>query len=531
MKAALSPDKTKIFITAAYEDREMVKAIGGYKWNPFLNVWEFPVRVLPKILSRLKVDCDAEVKILGEKLLSEEKAFEARVELARKYLHGKAKRPKNLRHLYAHQYRAFKAASLFSSYALFMETGTGKTLTAIELIKLHKQKTLIVCPLSVIESVWMEELARWAPGFTTRNLWKDSLKDPAAIKKVNIFAINFESFKKLPQEFLTKIGFLIVDESSRMKDPRSQITKALLAASKFIPKRLVLSGTPAPNTPLEYWPQMAFVNPDILGPNFYVFRNTYFHAMGYGGFMYVCSMENKARIMERVKRQACFIAKADCLDLPEKVFEKREVEMSADQRKIYDQMLKVNLVELGDKAVLGANELAKLMKLRQITSGFAIADDSSPVRISDGKLHLLTELLEEIGPKQVIVWAQFHWEIEQIKAILAGKSAAIYGEVSQHEKEQAIKDFQSGKVQYLIAHPKSAGHGLTFVSCSYNVYFSLSYSLEEEKQSQDRTHRIGQKNRVTYIYLLAKDSIDEIIFKALRKKQNIADAMLEMIKR
>ncbi|MBI4397480.1 MAG: DEAD/DEAH box helicase [Elusimicrobia bacterium] len=530
MKVSLSPDKNKVLVRCDYEDRNLVKAVGGGRWNPMGRSWEFAVAALPRILSSLKAEYDPEALRIAEKLTAERAALEAKIQAVRKVLQGKGRRPKHLRHLFEHQYKAFYAATQFDGYALFMETGTGKTLTAIEAIKHRRVKTLIVCPLSTIESVWMEELAKWAPGLKAVNLWRALKSGGVQPGKADVFVINFESFRKIPEDFFDEIGFLVVDESSRMKDHRSQITKAFLAAARVVPKRLILSGTPAPNSCLEYWAQMCFVNPDILGENFYVYRNTYFYPVGYGGFQYNCTAQNRERIMERVRRQACFFSKEDCLDLPEQVFEKRAYLMEPEQRKIYNTMLKLNIAELKDKTVLGSNELAKLMKLRQITSGFAITEDGSEADVSDGKLRLLMEVLEEIGPKQVITWCQFHWEIRKIKELLGDKAATIYGEVSQGEKEQAIRDFKEGKVQYLIAHPKSAGHGLTFVNCSYAVYFSLSYSLEEEKQSQDRIHRIGQKHKTTYLTLLAEDSIDEVIHRALRKKQDIAEAMLEMLK-
>jgi SNF2 family DNA or RNA helicase len=205
--------------------------------------------------------------------------------------------------------------------------------------------------------------------------------------------------------------------------------------------------------------------------------------------------------------------------------------MEEIQQKAYTEMLKQNIMEFKGSVTLGVNELAKICKLREITGGFVITTEGLPVKISDSKINVLKELLEEIPEdKQVIIWIQYHWECAEIKKLLGEKAVVLTGIIPQREKIRNIDDFKSGKKQFLIAHPKSGGHGLNLQQCSYVIWYSLSYSYEEYGQACDRCYRIGQNNKVTYFHLLTKDSIDEVIYKAVKNKQNLSEACLNMLR-
>ena len=324
---------------------------------------------------------------------------------------------------------------------------------------------------------------------------------------------------------------LTVHNSSKLKNPFSGISKKILEYRSKIKYRLILSGKPAPNNLMEFWSQMAFINNDLLGSNFYAFRNKYFFSSGYGGYLYQPFSGAREKIMHQVDKQAFFIQKEDCLDLPDKTFNVRSVFMDSLQQKKYDDMRKENIMEFKDRITLGANELSKIMKLRQITAGFTITTSGMPLELSNSKTKELLAVLDELDEdRQVIIWIQFHYEIEMIKKALKDNYATLYGDMKQKDKEEAISDFQNNKVRYLIAHPLSGSFGLTFINSSYVIWFSLSYSFEQYYQANNRIHRIGQQNKCTYILLLAKNSIDEVIYKALKKKENITLACLNMLK-
>ncbi len=165
------------------------------------------------------------------------------------------------------------------------------------------------------------------------------------------------------------------------------------------------------------------------------------------------------------------------------------------------------------------------MKLREVTSGFVYSKDSGVITFESNKQKALEETLEEIGNKQVIIWCQFQHEIET----LAEQFGGIGLTSKTKNRDDVIRDFRDGKIQYLFTHPQLLGKGLTFVNCTYNVYYSLSFSYEEFKQSQDRIHRIGQTNKCTYIILQAKDTIDEKIYGCLKRKKSAVDELYNEI--
>jgi SNF2 family DNA or RNA helicase len=535
----VSTNKDSAIVKCQYTEKELIKAIGDYKFNKTDFTWIFPLHKLIDIIDNLHIEYSQETKVIYDHLRDERQKYHEKINLANKIksdtclvdsLNGI-----DLSVCYQHQKKAISIAAMFGSYALFMETGTGKTLCAIRLIEYWKVPTMIVAPLSTLESVWEKEITKWSPQTTSINLWKN-------LKRFNdgykygywIYLINYEQFKILSKkvDITEKIKCLIVDESSKLKNPKSQITKEVLKYRNKIPYRLCLTGTPAPNNLLEYFGQMTFINSEVLGTdNYYRFRNTFFYSTGYGGYMYRPMKGAKEAIIENVSKQAFSVRKEDCLDLPERVYETRYIYMDEVQRKAYDMMKKENILEFKDSVTLAANELAKIMKLRQVTSGFSINTEGIPIFISDTKIIALKELLEEIPEdKQVIIWVNFHFEVLKLKEEFKDAACTLYGDMPQKEKTKSIEDFQNGKYRLLIAHPLSGGLGINFQNCSYVVWFSLNYSQEQYSQANDRVYRIGQINKVTYFLLLAKDTIDEIIYKVLHKKADLMNECLNILK-
>jgi len=522
-------------LKCSYEEKEMVKALGDFKFNKADATWHFPLRKLVDIIDTFQVNYSSETHKIYLDLVELRKIYHAKINLSNEIKESSNEEYSldgvDLSGLYEHQKKAVKLASLFDSYALFMETGTGKTLCALKLVEYWKAPTMIVAPLSTLESVWKREIAKWTK-LRSVILW-DFLA--GFERDYDIYLINYEQFKILSKKSLipiqNKIKCLIIDESSKLKNPSSEITKTVVSFRNKIPHKLVLTGTPAPNNLLEYFSQIAFINPELLGDNFYKFRNTYFYSTGYGGYLYKPMQGAKESIIDKVSRQAYSVRKDDCLDLPERTYEVRDVYMDEAQTKAYDQMKKENIMEFKGNITLGANELAKLMKLRQITGGFTITTQGIPVLISDSKIKALKDLLDEIPEdKQVIIWIQFHWELKRLQEEFKDQCCVLYGEMSQGEKQDSILNFQNGSKRILIGHPLTGGMGINFQNCSYIVWYSLSYSQEQYSQANDRIYRIGQVNKCTYFLLLAKKTIDEVIYRVLDKKADLMHECMEMLK-
>ena len=455
--------------------------------------------------------------------------------------------------LFKHQNQG-RILGAFKSKAFFWDCGTGKTCLMLSLIQHYKNckigPALVVCPLSIIEAAWIEDCKKFTPELKIISL--HSKKPQERLQRLNsetdLYVANYETFKSL-WPAIQKKGFqiLIIDESSKMKCPTSQITRSILAMagiktrakakksyppSEPIPYRYVMSGTPAPNDKSEYWSQVKFITGPgngVFNDNFYAFRNRYFYSKPLGRtgvnlWFFKPDMEEEFR--DKIAQVAHVVAKEDCLDLPMQVHEIRDVELSGSERRAYDQLKNELVLRFKEETVLATTALTEVMKLRQLSSGFCYGEEGTHVTGSS-KLQELKGLLEEIGNHQVIIWCNFRAEINTLCDEL-GNCGALWSETK--DRNQVISDFQTGKIKYLVANPQSAAHGLTFVNCNYAVYYSMNYSYEMQKQSEDRIHRIGQNNKCTYYYLLAKNTVDKMIYNTVRKKGNMSKEVLDYLK-
>ena len=479
--------------------------------------------------------------------------------------------------LYKHQSEAITfAIKNGGNIALFHEPGLGKTLTALEIFKHYRQqdpglRMLVVCPLSLINAAWGEDTKKFTsfkylPYSEVKNVGRGR---PGCLLDADIVGINYESMivasrlKEIRGLLTAGSWMLVVDESSRMKNPKSMTTKALLQLAPWAKHRVVASGTPAPNVETEFWAQAKFVQPDCYSDSFYAFRNNYFYLGRNGrvlemrgrvmtrgmmaeifqkGFKYQITDANRVALIERMAPFAHWVRKEEALDLPEKIDEVRLVRMNPNERKAYNEMKRHLVAEIKTGRVVGGKAetkqitaevaLSKLQKLRQITSGFCYTEEHDAVRPGrSSKMRELEDVLEEIvGKKQVIVWINFREEVYAISEMLKEKGFTFSTLFSETEdKEASIKDFQEGRSQVLLANAQSAGHGLTFVNCSTCVYFSLSYSYEQYTQSRDRVHRIGQVNKCLYVHLVTPNTIDEMILAVLQRKKTLQDIIHELV--
>jgi SNF2 family DNA or RNA helicase len=455
--------------------------------------------------------------------------------------------------LFEHQKKGVELGKQ-GSKAFFWDCGCGKSCLMLRVIEYYKSigigPALVVCPLSIIDAAWIEDCKKFTPDLDIVSLWS---KKPAERRKKlaedhDIYVANFETFKGLWPEIQAK-GFdiLIVDESSKMKSPTTAITRALLAmggistrakkgksykAGRAIPYRYVLSGTPAPNDESEYWSQCKFITGpggEVFNDNFYAFRGKYFYSINLNPplKMWKFRKNMQQEFQDNIAKIANVVAKEDAVDLPEQVYEIREVTLGDAERKAYDIMKKDLVLRFRDETVLASSALVEVMKLRQLSSGFCYGEDTHCTGTS--KLKELKALLEEIGDRQVIIWANFKYEIRMIIEELGlHNCSALWSETPERDCE--IRLFQDGTHKYLIANPQSAAHGLTFTNCNYAVYFSMNYSYELQKQSEDRIHRIGQNDKCTYFFLIAKNTVDKMIYNTVKNKGNLSKQTLDYLR-
>ena len=339
-------------------------------------------------------------------------------------------------------------------------------------------------------------------------------------KKADIYIINYDGLRVILDEIKNfDFDCIILDESSKIKNMNSQITNLVLSLREYIPNRYVLSGCPAPNHNSEIFPQMKFINSEIFGNNYYGFLAKYFTQDMANPHRWYQTNYNKDCYYNRLSEQSLFIKKEDVVDLPDKTFLIRNVELNKKQREIYDNVIQ----DIKDNINVWSKFefTAKLMKLREICDGFIINKDKSITDFGTNKDKELQDVIDEIGNKPIIIWCQFTYEIEK----LASKFGGVALTSKTKNRDSIIEDFKNNKIKLLFTHPKLLGMGNTFINCNYNIYYSQSYSYEEFKQSQDRIHRIGQTNKCTYIMIQCNKTIDGKIYNCLKNKKNAVDEL------
>lgn len=443
---------------------------------------------------------------------------------------------KNDVNLYKHQQEAIQfVIQNRAQCCLFMEMGLGKTLISLYAYYLLRKevgqfKMFVVCPLSLIHAAWIEDCNKFS-SFKICNLRKKYFD-------ADIYVINYEMlitkrYSWILNFFKSELPLFVLDEATKIKNPKAKMSNAVLSLASYTTGRLVLTGTPTPNSLIDIYNLVRFVSPNTLPSSYYAFRNKYFHLQRGSqvaqffsadlltqGFKLSITPEKQSQVLEMIKPFSIFKKKKDCLNLPDQIDLTRSIDMGKIQSKMYKDMINDFICSHEGQDVVAQVALTKLMKARQITSGFAISESGSIVKCENPKLTVLKEILnEQIPEQQVIIWANFRWEIEMLLKETGG--VALYG--GTKNREEVINDFKSNKVQYLVANPRSAGHGLTFTNCSYQIFFSLDYSAEHYEQAKARTHRIGQKEMCINIHLICQSSIDQDIYQCLKEKRKITD--------
>ena len=459
---------------------------------------------------------------------------------------------------YEHQLKALEMSWNKETYAYFMEMGTGKTKVLIDNMAMLYDHgkingALIIAPKGVMGTWFDTEIPLHLPLHIERKavLWQANINQKQQDKldtlfetghDLHVLIMNVESLStnkgvKFAYKFISSHNTLmVVDESTTIKNPKAKRTKNITKLSKFTKYRRILTGSPVTKNPLDLYSQCEFLDPYCLDfQSFYAFRNRYAEmktANFYGrSVQIVTRFRHLDELAEKLKPFSYRVLKEDCLDLPEKTFMKRQIELSEEQKKVYRQMKQMALAELNGKVVTTATALTQIMRLQQITCGHFRADDGSIQDIKNNRLKELMDVLDELEGKAVI-WAHYQHDVKKIMAEIEkvhgrGSFVDYYGLTPQDQRDKNREAFQNdSNVRFLVGTPATGGYGITLTAASTMIYYSNGYDLEKRLQSQDRIHRIGQKKPVTYIDIIAEDTVDTKIVKALRKKINIASAVM-----
>jgi SNF2 family DNA or RNA helicase len=440
-----------------------------------------------------------------------------------------------------------------------MEMGTGKSKVLVDNIAMLYDKgkingALIIAPKGVYRNWFSQEIPNHLASHVDHKtiLWtattsKAKDKEYQQLFKpdidLHILIMNVESFStKKGLEFATRFlrchnSLMAVDESTTIKTPTAKRTKSILLLGTYAKYRRILTGSPVTKSPLDLYTQCGFLNENLLGfGSYYTFRNRYavMRQANFGGrrVQIPTGYQRLDELSDILKKFSDRVLKQDCLDLPEKTYIERQVELTDEQKKTYETMKSAALASLKGKMATAPHVLTQLMRLHQITCGHLKNDDDTITEIKNNRISSLLELLEEVEGK-VIIWANYVYDIKQIVSAIKkqyGENSIVeyYGNIEAKQRQENIEKFQdpNSPVRFFVGNPQTGGYGITLTAANNVVYYSNGYDLEKRLQSEDRAHRIGQKKAVTYIDLIAPKTVDEKIRKALRKKINIATEVM-----
>ena len=457
---------------------------------------------------------------------------------------------------FAHQSKALEMSWDKEVFAYFMEMGTGKSKVLIDNIAMlynagRINGALIVAPKGVYKNWFDSEIPNHMPDYVQKKvgLWRTdpNAKDLKPMfstgADLHILIMNVEAFStkkglQFAHKFLSSHDALMgVDESTTIKNPAAKRTKNILSLRSLTKYRRILTGSPVTKSPLDLFSQCNFLDPWLLDQSsYYSFRTRYAicrKIQVHGRQVeIVVGYRNLAELSDKLKPFSYRVLKDDCLDLPSKTYLKRTIDLSDEQRKVYKQMKQEALAVLNGKMVTSATVITQLMRLHQITCGHFKSDDGTIQEIKNNRISQLMDILEEVEGKAVI-WAHYRYDIEKIVGAISKKYGnntvvTYYGDTTTDERQRAIKKIQDPEspVRFIIGTPQTGGYGITLTGASTMIYYSNGYDLEKRQQSEARIDRIGQEKPMTYIDIMAEDTIDMKIVKSLRSKVNIATEIM-----
>lgn len=534
----------ELALRCPFDDRAKAKGVPGYRWDKGTKTWRYPARpeVVEAILDAfpaVHVSEDVhqavdQVRQADEVVAELKEAEDADIDL-----------PTRLP-LYAHQRRMAAMALGVPSFAWFAEMGTGKTPAAVavagERFRLGGiQACLVVAPKSVLP-VWEREFRTFGAfphhvkvleGSITER--EAQLAGPWPEGALRVAVVNYEATWRMEEALarFVKGGLVIADESHRIKTPSAQQSKAMGRLGRVAGYRLLLTGTPITQNPLDIWSQYRFLDPTIFGRSFYAFRNRYAVMGGYQNYQ-VVGYRNLDELVAKAHRIAFRITRSECLDLPPEVYTDIPVVLGPRVRGIYREIEQEAIARLSSESSVSAiNVLTELLRLQQVVGGHVTTDDGDTVQVGTEKLDALMDLLEDLlshGQRKAVVFCRF---VPEIRAILdacrkAGVSAeGLYGETK--ERGELVRRFQEeAEPRVLVIQIQTGGLGITLHRADTAIFYSTGWSLADYEQAKARIQRAGQKaEKVQYFHLLAKGTVDERIMQALAAKRDISRLVVD----
>lgn len=452
-------------------------------------------------------------------------------------------------------------------FALHMDRGTRKTACAINMAAALRMNGDIDCVLVVVKlgvrRTWEDELAVGCPipytvhlPYTTQipkyNAWLAKPHD-FQILVVGTESLSAGGMHTLAKDFLAhhQRPLMIIDESHRIANHKAAVTQRVMEMVPATARRATLSGSPSKGKPLNLYSQFEWLDTNIIGlGDFYAFRNRYAIMGGYtpregpfrGKPMEVVGYQNVEELSKLIAPYVFEVQKKDVLDLPPKVYKKIYVELSKEQRKLYDEIRKTGMYTRDGREHTIKNVLETALRLQQVAGGWATTYTEE--QQLNGKIKRIphveavvpvsrnpkvAEVIELVGDgKPIVIWCAYRPEIDACvaairKAFPKEKVYEIHGGISEGERDIAKSAFQSGRARIIVGNTQTGGEGITLTACEVMVYFNNTEKLVDRDQSEDRAHRSGLKHSVLYVDICAENTVDETILASLADKMDLSE--------
>lgn len=544
---------------APYEFRFKLADIPGAKWSSPKKAWTYPVSpttavYLAGLLGEAAFQADAAAMALLNSGRSSHQVSASKVAASAKAGDLEPLPFEVVTQPWAHQLGMVRFTEPLPAALWNVGLGAGKSRATLDLIRLRKHaKTLIVAPLSVVPS-WAEQVRRHAPGAVRIVTLNEGSTASRAKKAAEAWA---RGTPEMPSIVVTnyacaytlvflhamsaaKLDFMVCDEVHAIKAPQGKQSIALSRAAAGIPYRLGLSGTPLPNSPMDGYGVFRFLDPGVFGKSYVAFRTRFARMGGFQGKQ-VMGYQN---IDEFSRRIAPFTYEVDrsVLDLPPFTHIERVFTLNPEAAAFYNELKNDLISTINEGVVTATNALTKLLRLSQVASGH-VGMDIDPVDFDENgtaperkiteihtqKQQLLREVLEEIDPKEpVVIFTRFKYDMTQVRTACEGlgEVAELSGSVKELEKWQ-----KPDGPRFLAVQIQSGAEGIDLTRSAYSVYFSKDFSRSRYIQSLARSHRPGQHKAVTYVHLIAENTVDRLIMKAMEKKGKLVDEVLDEIRK
>lgn len=530
---------------------DKVRQIPNRRWDSRRRVWTAPA---------LRANSDYLLNVFHRDVFTPEAHEAATHSVERNRARTVAEFPK--RYQFKTQPRPYQVKALDhawgkSTYAFYMDMGTGKTKTSLDLfcgyyLDAKVERVLVVTKFSTRKN-WEREVGIHCP-VETDVLVLDTGKPKAFDEwnakidgRLKFLIVGTESLAAgnaihLAQKFVDtslRVG-MIVDEAHMIKNHGAVRSKNCVTLGKSANYKVIMTGTPVANGPMDVFMQFEFLDPNIIGiGDFYSFRNRYAIMGGYEDKQIV-GYQNLEELIELISPFVYQVRKSEVLtELPPKVYEVREVQLTDEQKRLYRDIAKRDQTVSGDQGITVKTVLERMLRLQEIAGG-VITFERNPDLFNPGKFEhcripgknpKVEELLAITEENEVstIVWCRFLEEIHMVSAALREKYGddsvvEIHGGVSEMQRDYNVQSlFQTGRARFLVGNAATGGVGLNMTKAELVVYYSNSFSFTDREQSEDRAHRIGQTKSVTYIDIIAEGTVDGLIVDALKSKKDVSE--------